>query len=121
MSHRVRVINRLEIPGNFLFSGLDNLLFLSINELLYLRCFLHDAIEPIDTGDVGAKIEAKRWIDAQESCDCDGVVIVDQKGMLLGWTAVLHNFDLRAGHSSFDAGFDLFEGFHRELQKLEEL
>src|SRR5437762_8907511 len=38
MGHRVKVINRLEIPGNFLLSSLDDLFFLTIDELLYLRC-----------------------------------------------------------------------------------
>src|SRR5215475_6777023 len=50
--HRVKVINRFEITGNFLFSGLDDLFFLTIDELLELGCFLHDAIEPIDPRDI---------------------------------------------------------------------
>src|SRR5258705_3349079 len=51
IGHRVNVINRLEIPGNLLLSGLDDLFFLTVDNLLYLRCFLHDAIDPIDTRD----------------------------------------------------------------------
>ena len=78
MSHRVKVINRLEIPGNFLLSGLDDLFFLTIDELLYLRCFLHHAIEPIDAGDIGAKIQAQRGIDAQKSRYRDCVLVIDQ-------------------------------------------
>src|SRR6516225_3990123 len=56
VGHRVKVINCLEITWDFLLSGLDDLLFLTFDDLLYLRCFLHDTIEPIDTGDIGAKI-----------------------------------------------------------------
>ena len=78
MRHRVKVINRLEITGNFLLSGLDDLFFLTIDELLYLSCFLHDAIEPIDAGDIGAKIETQRRIDAQESRNRDCVLVIDQ-------------------------------------------
>src|SRR6516165_8493660 len=64
MSHRVKVINRLEIPWNFLLGGLGDLFFPTIDNLLYLRCFLHDAIEPIDTRDIGAKIQIQGGIDA---------------------------------------------------------
>ena len=77
MGHRVKVINCLEIPGNFLLSGLDDLFFLTIDELLYLRCFLHDAIEPIDTRDIGAKIQTQRGIDAQKSRYRDRVLVID--------------------------------------------
>ena len=52
MSHRVKVINGLEITGNFLLSGLNDLLFLAIDDLLNLGCFLYDPIEPIDTSDI---------------------------------------------------------------------
>src|SRR5262245_13034646 len=52
MSHRVKVINSLKITGNLLLSGLNDLLFLTIDELLYLSCFLYDAIKPIDPGDI---------------------------------------------------------------------
>src|ERR1041385_4956078 len=34
--------------------------------------------------------------------------------MLLSWTAILDNFGLRAGHSSFDAGLNLLERFHNQ-------
>ena len=77
--HRVKVINRLEIPGNFLLSCLDYLFFLAIDDLLYLGCFLHHPIQPIDAGDVGAKIEAKRGIDAQKSRNRDRVLVVHQQ------------------------------------------
>src|SRR5215467_14364002 len=60
MGDRIKVINSLEIPWNFLFSGLDDLLFLTIDHFFCLRCFLHNAIWPIDAGDIGAKIQAKR-------------------------------------------------------------
>ena len=79
MGHRIKVINRLEIPGNFLLSGLDDLFFLTIDELLYLRCFLHDAIEPIDTRHIGAKIQTQRGIDAQKSRYRDRVLVIDQQ------------------------------------------
>jgi len=82
----LKVINCLEIPGNFLLSGLDNLFFLTIDELLYLRCFLHDAIEPIDTRDIGAKIQTQRgstrknlaiatacWLSISSECCCTGL------------------------------------------------
>ena len=78
MSDRIKVINRLEVPGNFLLSGLDDLFFLTVDELLYLRCFLDDPIEPIDTGDIGAKIQIQRGIDAQKSRDPDRVIVIDQ-------------------------------------------
>src|SRR5262249_46374875 len=78
MGHRIKVINRLEIAGSFLLSRLDNLLFLTIDKLLYLRCFLHDAIEPIDTRDIGTKIQMQRGIDAQESRYCDRVAVINQ-------------------------------------------
>ena len=78
MYHRIKVINRLEIPGNFLLSGLDDLFFLTIDELLYLGCLLHDAIEPIDTRDIGAKIQTQRGIDAQKSRYRDCVLVIDQ-------------------------------------------
>src|SRR5690349_14638271 len=71
MSHRIKVINGLEIPGNFLLGGFNDLLFLAIDELLYFGCFLYDAIEPIDTSDIGAKIQTQRGIDAQEPRDLD--------------------------------------------------
>src|SRR5215470_12213501 len=67
MRHRIKMINCLQITGNFILSGFDDLFFLTIDELLYLRCFLHDAIEPIDTGGIGAKIQTLRGIDAQKS------------------------------------------------------
>src|SRR5262249_45264925 len=63
MGHRVKVVNRLEMPGNFLLSALDDLFFLTIDELLCLRCFLRNAIEPIDARNIGAKIETQRGID----------------------------------------------------------
>ena len=78
MGHRIKVINRLHIPGNFLLSGLDDLFFLTIDELLYLRCFLHDAIEPIDTRDIGAKIQTQRGIDTQKSRYRDCVLAIDK-------------------------------------------
>src|SRR6516162_4074161 len=56
MGDGIKVINSLEIPWDFLFSGLNDLFFLTIYELLNLRCFFYNAIEPIDTGDIGAKI-----------------------------------------------------------------
>src|SRR6478672_13789719 len=34
--------------------------------------------------------------------------------MLLRWTAVWHNFDLRSGHRSLDPRFDLVQRFHGE-------
>ena len=49
----------------------STIFFLAIDELLHLHCFLHRAIEPIDAGDIGAKIEAQRGIDAQKSRDRD--------------------------------------------------
>ena len=112
MGHRVKVINRFEISRNFLLCRFDDFLFLTIDELLYLRCFLHHAIQPIDTRDIGAKIQAQRRIDAQKSRNRDGMLVIDQKRMLLRWAAVLHNFDLRTGHRGFDARFDLLERFH---------
>jgi hypothetical protein len=45
------------------------------------------------------------------------MLVIDQERMLLSRTAVLDNFGLRAGHSSFDAGFDLLQRFH--LQKVD--
>src|SRR6476619_7720471 len=78
MPHRVKVINCLEVPGNFLLSGLDYLFFLAIDYLLYLGCFLHHPIQPIDAGDVGAKIEAQRGIAAQKSRYRDRVLVIDQ-------------------------------------------
>jgi hypothetical protein len=36
--------------------------------------------------------------------------------VLLHRAAVLHNFDLRAGHSGFDARFDVIEEFHLPLR-----
>src|SRR5262252_1828145 len=51
MRNRIKMINRLEIVGDFLLSGLDDLFFLTIDKLLYLCYLLHDAIEPIHTGD----------------------------------------------------------------------
>src|SRR6266576_5463576 len=77
MGHRIKVINCLEIPGNFLLSGLDDLFFLTIDDLLYLRCFLHHAIEPIDTRDIGAKIQTQRGIDAQKSRYRDRALVID--------------------------------------------
>src|SRR5947208_11276253 len=109
MRDRVDVINCFEIPGNFLLSGLYDLLFLTIDELLDLRCFLHDAVRPIDTGDVRAKIEAEGRIHTQKSCHSDCMIGIDEQRMLLGWTAVRHYFDLRAWHGSFDARFDLLQ------------
>src|SRR3954462_13233050 len=106
MRNRVEVVNRFEIPGSFLFGDFYDLLFLTVDELLYLGCFLHDAIKPIDTGDIGAKIQTQRGIDPQESCNLDSMIVVDQQRMLLGRTAVRHHFDLRAWHGSFDAEFD---------------
>ncbi len=64
MSDRVQVIHCLQISGNFFLAGLNDLFFLTIDDLLYLRCFLHDAIEPIDASDIGAKIQIQRGIDA---------------------------------------------------------
>src|SRR6266446_6312473 len=78
MGHRIKVINRLQVAGNFLLSGLDDLCFLTIDELLYLRCFLHDTIEPIDTRHIGAKIQAQRGIDAQKSRYRDCVLVIDK-------------------------------------------
>src|SRR5437879_7827359 len=112
VGHRVKVINRLEIPGNFLLGGLDDLFFLSIDELIYLRCFLHDAVQPIDTRDIGAKIQTERRIDAQKSRNRHGLLVADQKRMLLRWTTVRHDFDFGAGHRCFDSRFDLLERFH---------
>ena len=106
------MIDCLEIAGNFLLCRFDDLLFLAINERFYLCRSLHCAVEPIDACDVRAKIEAQRRIDAQKSRNRDGMLVIDQKRMLLRWTAVLHDFDLRTGHGSFDAGFDLLERFH---------
>jgi hypothetical protein len=40
------------------------------------------------------------------------MLAVDQKRMLLRWAAVLHDFDVRTGHTGFDARFDLLESFH---------
>src|SRR5215475_8485089 len=78
MSYRVKVINRLEIPGNFLLGGLKDLFFLTVDELLYLGCFLDDPIKPIDPGDVGAKIETQRGINAQKSRYRNRVLVIDQ-------------------------------------------
>src|SRR5215469_7884276 len=78
MGDRIKVINSLEIPWNFLFSGLNDLLFLTIDDLLYLCCLLHNAIEPIDTGDIGAKVQTQRGIDAQESRYRDCLLVTDQ-------------------------------------------
>ena len=103
MRHRVKVINCFEIPRNFLLSGLDYLFFLTIDDLLHLSCFLHHGIQPIDAGDVGAKIEAQHRIDAQESRNRDGMLVINQKRMLLRWAAVRHNVDLRARHGGLDA------------------
>src|SRR3954447_38674 len=50
--HRVKVINRFEISGNFLFACLITLLFNAVDELFHFRRFLHNAIEPIDSGHV---------------------------------------------------------------------
>src|SRR5919106_5468844 len=77
VGHRIKVVNRIEIPRDFLLSGLDDLFFLTINELLYLCCFLHDAIKPIDTSHIGAKIQTQRGIDAQKSRDRDRVLVID--------------------------------------------
>src|ERR1700758_2354893 len=78
MPHRVEVITRLEIPGNFLLSGLDDLFFLIIDDLLYLRCFLYDAIEPINTRDIRAKIQTQRGVVTEKSRDGESVFIIDQ-------------------------------------------
>src|SRR5437667_4151203 len=86
MYHRIKVINRLEIPGNFLLSGLDDLCFLTIDELLYLGCLLHDAIEPIDTRDIGVKIQTQRGTDAQKSRYRDCVHVLVKLLMLMRGT-----------------------------------
>src|SRR5215831_11130677 len=78
MGHRIKVINCLQISRNFLLSGLDDLFFLAIDKLLYLGCFLHDTIEPIDTSNIGAKIQIQRGIDAQKSRYRDRVLVIDQ-------------------------------------------
>ena len=72
------MINRLEIPGNFLLGGLNDLFFLIVDKLLNLCCLLQDAIEPIDTRDIGAKIQTQRGIDAQKPRYRDGVLVIDQ-------------------------------------------
>jgi hypothetical protein len=79
MRHRVKVINRFAISRNFLLRRFDDFFFLTIDDLLYLRCFLHHAIEPIDTRDIGAKIQAQRRIDAQKSRDGDRVLVIDEQ------------------------------------------
>src|SRR4029077_2353284 len=114
MHHGAKMINRLEISGNFLLSGLDDLFFLTIDDLLYLRCFLHDAIEPIDARNIGAKIQAQRRIDAQKPRNRDGMLVIDQKRMLLRWAAVLHDFHILTGYRCFDADLDLLKRFHDE-------
>src|SRR5215831_17636439 len=78
MGHRIKVINRLEMPRDFLLSGLDDLFFLTIDELYYLCRFLHETIEPIDTGNIGAKIQAQRGIYPQKSCHRNCVPVIDQ-------------------------------------------
>src|SRR5262249_16015642 len=77
MSHRVKVINRLQIPGNFLLSGLNDLLFLTVYDLLHFRRPFHGAVQPIDARDVRTKIEAQRWIDAHKSRYRDRVLVTD--------------------------------------------
>ena len=52
MRHRVKVIDRLEIAWDLFLGGFVHFLFFTIDEFLHLHCFLHDAIEPIDTCDV---------------------------------------------------------------------
>src|SRR4030095_1789575 len=56
MRHGVQMIDRFEITGNFLLGRFDDLLFLAVDELLYFRRLFRDAIQPIDSRDVGAKI-----------------------------------------------------------------
>src|SRR5262245_18578019 len=79
MGHRIKVINRLKVTGDFLLGRLNNLFLLAIDDLLYLRGFLRHANEPIDTGDIGAKIQIQRWIDAQKSRYRDRVLVIDQQ------------------------------------------
>ena len=56
-----------------------NILTQAIDDTLYLCCFLHHPIQPIHAGDVGAKIEAQRGIDAQKSRNRDCVLVVHQQ------------------------------------------
>ncbi len=76
---RVQVINGFEITENFLLLCFFLFLFLALYNPFHLHLFHHDAVEPIDTGHVGAKIQLQRRIGAQQSRDIDRMLIVNQK------------------------------------------
>jgi hypothetical protein len=78
MRHRVKVVNRFEITGNFFFARFIDFFLFAIDELLHFHCFLDRPIEPIDAGHIGTKIESQRWIDAQETRHRRRMFIVDQ-------------------------------------------
>src|SRR5947207_16027665 len=74
MRDRVEVVNRFEIPGNFLLGGFYDLLLLTIDDLFYLGCFLDVAIETINTGDIGEKIETQGGHDTQEPNHLNSII-----------------------------------------------
>ena len=50
--HRVKVVNSLEVAGEFFLGRFNDFFFFSIDDFFYLHRFLYGAIYPIDTGDV---------------------------------------------------------------------
>ena len=49
---RIKVIDRFEIAGNFFFGRLIDFFLIPFHDRFYLHCFLYDAIEPIDPGNI---------------------------------------------------------------------
>ena len=112
VGHREKVINRFEVAGNFFLSRFSDFLFLSIDNFFYLHRFLYGAIQPVDAGHIGTKIQAQRRIITQKLCDIARVFIVDLERMLLRRARILQDLDLRARHRGFDPRFDLLQAFH---------
>ena len=111
--HRVEVINRLEISGNFLLAGLVDFFFNAVDDLFHLGRFLHRSIQPIDAGDIRAKIKTQGRMIAKKRCDCYGVVVVDQERRLLGRPGVNDDLDFRPARGQLRPVFDLLKRFHK--------
>jgi hypothetical protein len=53
----------------------------------------------------------QRWIVSQKSNDVRGMIVIQQKGGLLGRPGIRDHFDTRPSHGPFRATFNFFECF----------
>src|SRR5207248_7728575 len=103
---RIQMIDGFEVTGNYLLAYLIDFLFNPIDSLLHLHCLLDCPIEPIDAGNIRAKIESQLRIVPQKTRDFDCVFVVDPERRLLRWAPVGYDLEPSAGSDRFGAGFD---------------